>query len=101
MNLDMIRQARELQSKLAHAQKELKKMQVEMEAGKGAVKVVMNGEQRLLSIKINPELVDLKNTKQLEIFILRALNDAQEKVQKMAEKAMKEATGGLKIPGLM
>jgi DNA-binding protein YbaB len=59
MNLDMIKQARELQSKLAHAQKE-----------------------------------------QLEIFLLRALNDAQEKVQKVAAQSLKEATGGMKIPGL-
>jgi DNA-binding YbaB/EbfC family protein len=100
MNLDMIKQARELQSKLAHAQKELKRMQVEAESGKGAVKVVMNGEQRVLSLKIDPTLVDLTNTKQLEIFLLRALNEAQEKVTKEAEKRMKEATGGMKIPGL-
>ena len=100
MNLDMIKQARELQSKLAHAQKELKRMQVETEAGKGAVKVVMNGEQRVISLKIDPTLVDLKNTKQLEIFLLRALNDAQEKVQKVAAQSLKEATGGMKIPGL-
>ena len=101
MNLDMIRQARELQSKLAHAQKELKRIQVEVEAGKGAIKIVMNGEQRVISLKIDPNLVDLTNTKQLEIFLLKALNDAQEKVQKMAAQSLKEATGGLKIPGLM
>ena len=100
MNLDMIKQARELQSKLAHAQKELKRMQVEVESGKGAVKVVMNGEQRVLSVKIDLNLVDLKNSKQLEIFLLKALNDAQEQVMKEAEKRMKEATGGMKIPGL-
>jgi DNA-binding YbaB/EbfC family protein len=100
MNLDMLKQARELQSKLAQAQKELKRMQVEVESGKGAVKVVMNGEQRVISLKIDPNFVDLKNTKQLEIFLLRALNDAQEKISKEAEKRMKEATGGMKIPGL-
>jgi DNA-binding YbaB/EbfC family protein len=78
----------------------LKRMQVEAESGKGAIKVVMNGEQRVLSLKIDPTLVDLTNTKQLEIFLLRALNEAQEKVTKEAEKRMKEATGGMKIPGL-
>ena len=101
MNLDMIKQARELQSKLAQAQKEIKRIQVEVESGKGAVKVVMNGEQKVLSLKIDPNLVDLKNTKQLEVFILRALNDAHEKISKEAEKKMKEAAGGMKIPGLM
>ena len=100
MNLDMLKQAREFQSKLAHAQKELKRMQVETEAGKGAVKVVMNGEQRIITIKIDPALVDLSNAKQLEILLLKALNDAQEKMQKVAAQTLKEATGGLKIPGL-
>lgn len=100
MNLDMIKQAREFQSKLAHAQKELKRMQVETEAGKGAVKVVMNGEQRLISIKIDPALIDLSSAKQLEILLLKALNDAQDKVQKVAAQTLKEATGGMKIPGL-
>jgi DNA-binding YbaB/EbfC family protein len=100
MNLDMLKQAREFQSKLAHAQKELKRMQVETEAGKGAIKVVMNGEQRIISIKIDPALVDLSNAKQLEILLLKALNDAQEKVQKVAAQSLKEVTGGMKIPGL-
>jgi hypothetical protein len=100
MNLDMIKQARELQSKLAQAQKELKRLQVEAEAGKGAVKIVMNGEQRVISLKIDPNLVDLTNTKQLELFLLKALNDAQEQVAKAAAQSMKAATGGMKIPGL-
>ena len=100
MNLDMIQQAREIQSKIAHAQKELKKMQVAGEAGKGAVKVVMNGEQRLISIKIDPTLVDVNNNKQLEGTIFKAIVDCQEKVEKAAAAVMKQATGGLKIPGL-
>jgi len=100
MNLDMLKQAREFQSKLAHAQKELKRMQVETDAGKGAVKVVMNGEQRIISIKIDPALVDLSNAKQLEVLLLKALNDAQDKIQQVAAQTLKDATGGMKIPGL-
>jgi DNA-binding YbaB/EbfC family protein len=100
MNLDMIKKARELQSKLAQAQKELKRMQVEVESGKGAVKIVMNGEQRVLSVKVDLTLIDLKSSKQLEVLLQKALNDAQDKVGKMAAESMKEVTGGLKIPGL-
>lgn len=100
MNLEQLNQARQLKAKLDHAQKELKRMQIEAEAGKGAVKVVMNGEQRVTSIKIDPALVDINNTKQLEAFILRALNDAQDKAIKAAAQNLKELTGGLKIPGL-
>ncbi len=100
MNLDMIRKARELQSKLAQAQKELRRMQVEVEQGKGAVKIVMNGEQRVLSVKIDYSLVDTSNPKQLEVYLTKALNEAQDKIQKMAAASMKEITGGLNIPGL-
>ena len=100
MNFQQINQARQLKSKLDHAQKELKRMQVEGEAGKGAVTVVVNGEQRIVSVKIAPEVVDQKNIKQLEQLVLKAVNDAQEKAQKAAAEQLKELTGGLKIPGL-
>ena len=100
MNFEQIRQAQALKSKLDKAQKELKKMQIEGEAGKGSVTVVVNGEQRIMSVKLAPEIVDPKNVKKLEDLIIKAVNDAQEKAQKAAAEALKEVTGGLKIPGL-
>jgi nucleoid-associated protein EbfC len=100
MNFEQIRQAQQLKSKLDKAQKELKKMQIEGEAGKGAVTIVVNGEQRIVSVKIAPEVIDPKNVKQLEQLVLKAVNDAQEKAQKAAAEQLKEVTGGLKIPGL-
>lgn len=100
MNFEQLKQAQQLKSKLDHAQKELKRMQIEGEAGKGAVMVVVNGEQRIISVKITPEVVDPRNVKQLEQLIVKAVNDAQEKAQKAAAQQLKELTGGLKIPGL-
>ena len=100
MNFEQLKQAQQLKSKLDHAQKELKRMQIEAESGKGAVKVVMNGEQRVISIKIDPTLVDTNNMKQLESLLLKALNEAQEQTLKIAAQSLKEITGGLKIPGL-
>ena len=100
MNFEQIRQAQALKSKLDKAQKELKRMQIEGEAGKGAVTVVVNGEQKIMSVKIAPEVVDPKNVKQLEQLIIRAVNDAQDKAQKAAAEQLKEVTGGLNIPGL-
>ena len=85
MNFEQIRQAQAL----VKMQKELKKMQVEGEAGKGAVTVVINGEQKIVSVKISPEIVDPKNTKQLEQLIIKAVNDAQDKIQKAAVEQMK------------
>ena len=83
MNFEQIRQAQALKSKLDKVQKELKRMQIEGEAGKGAVTVVVNGEQKIMSVKISPEVVDPKNVKQLEQLIIKAVNDAQYKAQKI------------------
>jgi DNA-binding YbaB/EbfC family protein len=100
MNLSMVKQAMELRSKLEKAQKELAKMTVEAEAGKGAVKVTADGRQKVLSIKIAPEAVDPKEVGKLEKMVLQAVTDALEKSKKMAEQQLKQLAGGLKIPGM-
>jgi nucleoid-associated protein EbfC len=101
MNFNMIKQAQELKSKLDKAQKELAKTIVEGESGKGAVKVTANGQQKIMAIKIDSEVIDPKKTKQLEELVLKAVTDALDKSQKAAADRLKEVTGGIKIPGLM
>jgi len=100
MNFSMINQARELKSKLDNAQKELSKTIVEAESGKGAVKVTIDGQQNIKSIKISPDVIDPDNAKRLEELVLKAVTDAVAKSQKVAAKQLKGLTGGLKIPGL-
>jgi DNA-binding YbaB/EbfC family protein len=100
MNLSMLNQARELKSNLDKAQKELGKTIVEAESGKGAVKVTANGQQKILSIKISPEVIDPNNTKRLEDLVLKAVGEAIAKSQQVAAQQLKGLTGGLKIPGL-
>ncbi len=100
MNFNMLKQAQELKSKLDKAQKELGKMVIEGEAGKGAVKVTMNGQQKILSIKISSEVVNPNKVGDLEKLIMKAIGETSEKSQKMAANQLKELTGGLKIPGL-
>jgi len=100
MNLSMVKQALELRSKLEKKQKELAKMTVEAEAGNGAVKVTASGQQKILSIKISPDVVDPKNTAQLEKLVFKAVTDALDKAKKLAEKHLKELTGDIKIPGI-
>jgi DNA-binding YbaB/EbfC family protein len=96
----MLKQAQELKSKLDKAQKELAKTVIEADAGKGAVKVTINGQQKILSIKISPEVIDPDQPENLEKLILKAISDATEKSQKVAAKQLRGLTGGLKIPGL-
>jgi DNA-binding YbaB/EbfC family protein len=100
MNLSMLNQARELKSKLDKAQKELSKTVLEVDSGKGAVKVTIDGQQKIKSIKISPEVINPDKTKQLEELVLKAVTEAITKSQKVAAKQLGGLTGGLKIPGL-
>ena len=100
MNLSMLNQARELKSKLDKAQKELSNTIVEAESGKGAVKVTINGQQKIQSIKISPKVIDPDKAEYLEGLVLKAVSEAIAKSQKLAAKQLGGLTGGLKIPGL-
>lgn len=100
MNLSDLKQARELKARLDEAQRELGKMTVEAAAGKGAVKVIMDGQQQIKSIEISPKVIDPNKVKELEEMILRAVNDAVGKSQKVAAKQLGKMTGIPKIPGL-
>ena len=100
MNLSMINQARQLKTKLDEAQQELAKTEVQAEAGRGAVKVTVNGQQKIVAISISPDAIASNKPEQLEQLVLKAVRDAQTKAEKAAAKLMKGLTGGLKIPGL-
>ncbi|MBI2846924.1 MAG: YbaB/EbfC family nucleoid-associated protein [Chloroflexi bacterium] len=96
-----IKQVQELQAKLAKAQEELASLKVEATSGGGAVKVVMDGKQKVLSIKISPEVVNPQDVELLEDMIMAAVNEAQEKSQALISSRLGQITGGLKLPGLM
>ena len=100
MNLSMLKQAQQLKSELDKAQKELSKTIIEAESGKGAVKVTINGQQKILSVKISPEAIDPNNPKKLEELVLKAVSEALAKSQQLAAKQLGRLTGGFKIPGL-
>lgn len=100
MNRNLLRQAQELQNKLAKAQEELATLTVEGSAGGGAVKVVITGQQKVQSVKVSPEAVNPQETEILEDMIMAAVNDAIQKSQDMAQKKL-SAVSGIKIPGLM
>ena len=100
MDFSMLKKAQELKSKLEKAQEELGNMVVEADSGRGAVKVTMNGQQKILSIKISPGVMDPSKPELLEELVLKAVSEAFAKSQKRAAKQLKGLTGGLKIPGL-
>jgi len=100
MNKAMLRQAQQMQAKLAKAQEELEKATLEASAGGGAVTVTVSGQQQLLSIKISPEAVDPDDVGMLEDLVLAAVNEGMEKAKELAASQLGALTGGLKIPGI-
>jgi len=100
MNQRFLKQAQELQARLAKAQEELANTIIEGTAGGGTVKVTVNGQQEVQSIKISPEVVNPQDVEMLEDLVLAAIKDAVTKSQGLASQKMSSLTGGLKIPGL-
>jgi hypothetical protein len=95
-----LRQIQELQAKLVKAQEELGNTNVEVTAGGGAIKIVINGHQQFQSIAISPEVVNPDDVDFLQDIVLAACNEAVQKSQEMAAQNMSKLTGGMKIPGL-
>ncbi|MYB58372.1 MAG: YbaB/EbfC family nucleoid-associated protein [Gemmatimonadetes bacterium] len=96
----MMRQAQKLQAKLARVQEELGAKEVEATSGGGMVTVRASGHQDILSIKIDPEVVDPEDVEMLEDLVLAAVQQARQKAADMAEAEMQKATAGLIPPGM-
>jgi len=97
---NMMKQVQQMQDKMEQMQAELEKEEVEATAGGGMVKVVANGKHDILSITIDPEVIDKDDVEMLQDLIVAAVNQAHQKVQELQAEQMSNITGGLKIPGL-
>jgi DNA-binding YbaB/EbfC family protein len=97
---DMMKQVQKMQAKMEAMQAELEDERVEGTAGGGMVKVVANGKQQIIEVKIEKEVVDPDDVEMLEDLVVAAVNQAQEKAQDLATDKMSGLTGGLNIPGL-
>lgn len=98
---NMMKQAQQLQNKMAKMQEEMALKTIEASAGGGMIKVVANGKQEVISIHIEKEVVDPEDVEMLQDLILAAVNEALMQSQKMVSDEMSKLTGGLNIPGLM
>jgi|WetSurMetagenome_2_1015567.scaffolds.fasta_scaffold685327_2 nucleoid-associated protein EbfC len=101
MNRQMMQQAQQLQARLAKAQEDLANVTLEVSSGGGAVKVTVDGQQNIKSIKISKEVVNPEDVEMLEDLVLTAVTEAITKSQEAASKQLGSITGGFKIPGLM
>jgi DNA-binding YbaB/EbfC family protein len=96
-----LRQAEKLQAQLKKAQDDLADKTVEASAGGGMVTVVVNGKQEILSVRIDPEVVNRDDVEMLQDLIVAAVNEARTKSQEMMMAELGKITGGMNIPGLM
>ncbi|HTM08545.1 MAG TPA: YbaB/EbfC family nucleoid-associated protein [Verrucomicrobiae bacterium] len=97
---NLFKQAQEMQAKLARVQEELAHRTVEAASGGGMVKVIVNGQLALASIKIDPAVVNAEEKDMLEDLILAAVNEGLRMAREMAAEEMSKITGGMKIPGM-
>ncbi|MGH7857203.1 MAG: YbaB/EbfC family nucleoid-associated protein [Candidatus Binatia bacterium] len=96
---DLLRQAQEIQSKLARLQEEAEQKTVEVSAGGGMVNAVVNGKLQVVSIRIDPSVVEGGDREMIQDLVLAAVNEGIRKAQQLMAAEMSRATGGLRIPG--
>lgn len=97
---NMIKQAQKMQKEMQRVQEELATKEVEASVGGGAVVVRANGSKSVVSIKINPEVLDPEDVEMIEDLILTAVNQALDSAEEMMSTSMSKVTGGMGIPGL-
>jgi DNA-binding YbaB/EbfC family protein len=96
----LLKQAQQMQAKMAEMQQRLAEKTVEAAAGGGMVKVVMNGKHEIVTVRIEPDVVDPSDVEMLEDLIIAAINEARSQVDEMIKSEMSAITGGIPIPGL-
>ncbi|MCK4774781.1 MAG: YbaB/EbfC family nucleoid-associated protein [Candidatus Krumholzibacteria bacterium] len=96
----LMKQAQEMQAKMAKLQEELAQMEFEVSSGGGMVKVRMNGQQEVLGIEIDDEVFKDGDKEMLEDLIVAAMNEARQKATDIAKEQMSSVTGGMNIPGM-
>jgi DNA-binding YbaB/EbfC family protein len=97
---NIMKEAQRLQQQMEAMQEEVAKKKVEATAGGGMVTVAANGKQEIVSIKIDPEVINKDDAQMLEDLVLAACNEALRKSRELVQQELGKLTGGLKIPGL-
>lgn len=97
---NLLKQAQQFQTKMAKLQEELGDRTVEASAGGGMITVVVNGRQEIISINIDPEVINPDDQEMLQDLILAAVNDGVTKAKDMMNEEMGKLTSGLNLPNL-
>ncbi len=97
---NLMKQAQQMQAKMQEMQERMKEETVEATSGGGKVKASVNGRNELLSLKLDPEVVDPEDIEMLEDLVLSAVNEANRMARERMEEEMSKLTGGLNLPGM-
>jgi nucleoid-associated protein EbfC len=94
----MLRQLQEMQEKMARIQEDLGRKEVEGTSGGGVVTVRANGQQKILSVEINPDAVDPQDVELLQDMVLAAVNEALDRSRELATDELGQLTAGIGLP---
>lgn len=96
----LLKNAMEMKDRIDEIKAELAEHVIDAEAGGGMVKVQMNGNQEVVSIVIDPDIMDKENPEVTATMVQAAVNEATQKTQEFMKTKMQEMAGGLDLPGL-
>ncbi len=96
----LLKQAQQFQAKMAKMQEEVGERTVEVSSGGGMVSVVVNGKQELISIRIDPEVIDRNVPEMLQDLVMAAVNDGLTRAKNMVNEEMGKLTKGMNLPNI-
>ncbi len=96
----IMKNAQEMQSRMQEARQRLSELKIEGSAGGEMVKVTASGEMKILSVQIEPSLLETQDREMIEELVAAATNQALQKVREASAQAMTDIAGGMDIPGL-
>lgn len=97
---NMMKKIQQMQEDMTRIQEEVEATEFTSSVGGGAVEVTVNGSHEVLSIKMQPDVVDPEDIEMLEDLLISALNESIKKANDAMDQGMEKAKGGLSIPGL-
>ena len=95
---NLLKQAQKVQEEMAKIQEDLAQKKVEATSGGGMVTVEINGQQEILSVKIDPEVIKPDDREMLEDLVLAAVNEGMRKAKDLIKEEMAKVAGGLSLP---
>jgi nucleoid-associated protein EbfC len=98
--MNFMKQAKQMMATMEKVREEMERRTMEASVGGGMVTVTARGDNQIVSVRIDPEVVDPDDIEMLQDLIQSATNEALKKVQAMMKEEMSKITGGLGIPGM-